>query len=159
MSRFVVRQGELDDMDSQQVLPVADTGGGEEEWDGSNQPAMPGTAEEYLRMVRRQAHGIPDVVCRPLAPTQPLVPVSVRLPAAMSDIEECADVLLPSIEWERSFLRYFDLLRARVDAARVLDPCPPVLEQAAEGAARPGKEAVLALPDGQEAWMRPLGPA
>jgi hypothetical protein len=31
---------------------------------------MPGTAEEYLRMVRRQAHGIPDVVCRPLAPTQ-----------------------------------------------------------------------------------------
>lgn len=70
MSRFVVRQGELDDMDSQQVLPVADTGGGEEEWDGSNQPAMPGTAEEYLRMVRRQAHGIPDVVCRPLAPTQ-----------------------------------------------------------------------------------------
>jgi len=71
MSRFVVRQGELDDMDRQQVLPVASTGA-EEEGGGSNQPAMPGTAEEYLRMVRRQAHGIPDVVCRPLAPTQVL---------------------------------------------------------------------------------------
>jgi len=55
--------------------------------------------------------------------------VSVRLPAAMSDIDECADVLLPSIEWERSFLQYFDNLRARVDAARVLVPRPSVLAQ------------------------------
>ena len=148
MSRSMVRQDEFDELEPQQALPCSLSEEevdeeGEETWAGQT---LPRTAEEYLRMVRRQAKGLPDVVFRPLAPSQPVMPVSVKLPAAMSDIEACPDALQPSVEWERTFLRTFDALRRDVSNT---------LEMGWSTQTRASRE----LPEDEDTWIRCSPPA
>ena len=148
MSRLMVRQDEFDELEPQQALPCSLSAEEvdeerEETWAGQT---LPRTAEEYLRMVRRQAKGLPDVVCRPLAPSQPVVPVSVKLPAAMSDIEACPDALQPSVEWERTFLRTFEALRRDVSST---------LKIGWSTQTRASRE----LPEDEDTWIRCSPPA
>lgn len=74
---------------------------------------VPATAEEYLRMVRRQARQIPDVVLAPKPRDSHVTghkevaseDASGRKSCRYMDVEECSESLLPSVEWESHYLQ------------------------------------------------------
>ncbi len=97
---------EEDELEPQQALPVPES---DAHLDENHVPA---TAEEYLLMVRRQASRVPDIVCKPIDPSQvrkvqPHIGFDVEIP-------DCPVECLPNLAWERKFCQEFRALRDKV---------------------------------------------
>ena len=133
---IVHRRGDEDDADEMEprpALPVGDDhDSSDTEAEGSSQN-LPATAEEYLRMVRRQARTIPDVVVAPgdggrrraggdgsPGESRARNSSSQRRGHADDDVGACEDELLPPVEWESCYLQYFDALRTSVMESRAV---------------------------------------
>ncbi|EKX31486.1 hypothetical protein GUITHDRAFT_122321 [Guillardia theta CCMP2712] len=112
---------EEDELEPQRALEVEDDS--DDDWEEEQEGTAAATAQEYLRRVRREAKRMGDIITRPRMQEQGkeqdthYAQGAVEV-TAQDDFASCREELIPSVRWERVYLRYFTRLHEIVDGKR-----------------------------------------